>query len=97
MKHRGSAPPRSAHHIHSRRLSSTLAAQVRSPSVAEVLADGAQMEHHLHRRPGFQKGVQGVRVDDAIRRVAGEIEPLSLATKRVHDDSFQAAPCERRL
>ena len=60
-------------------------------------ADGAQVKHHLQGRTRFQKRVEAVRMDDSIRRVFGEVPPLTLATERIHHNCFQAALCQRRL
>ena len=72
---------RSAHHARGRRLSSTLVAQVSSPSVAVVLLTAPRWKTISSGGPGLQEGVQTIGMNDRVRRVAGEIPPLALASQ----------------
>jgi hypothetical protein len=71
-------------------------AQVWSPSVADVLLTAPRW-NIISNVGCFQERVQRVRVDDAVRRVFREVQPLPLATQQVGYNCFMAATYQSRL
>ena len=86
--------PRVAHHRQSRSGNSTLVAQTRSPSRAVVSLMAPRWTIASGWRVRRKEPIERVGMDDAVRRVLGEIAPFVLVAEPVDDHGLFAAPRE---